>query len=175
MNEYFYLDKNNQQQGPISPTHFSAHNIKANTLVWCNGMTDWAPAGSVDDLREYFQSTHTGATPPPSPFAQQATHHQFSHNTTQQNPLPPCPDNNLVWAILCTILCCLPLGVVAIVYACKVNDRYAMGDFNGAIDASQKAKKWSLYGLIASVAFAILYFIFIFFAIGTTATVFSDL
>ncbi len=32
------------------------------------------------------------------------------------------PDNFLVWAILSTVLCCLPLGIVAIVYANKVDN-----------------------------------------------------
>jgi hypothetical protein len=31
-----------------------------------------------------------------------------------------CPDTNLVWAILCTVLCCLPLGIVSIIKATSV-------------------------------------------------------
>ena len=33
----------------------------------------------------------------------------------QQQPVGPPPDNNLVWAILVTVFCCLPLGIVSIV------------------------------------------------------------
>ena len=31
------------------------------------------------------------------------------------------PDNNLVWAILSTVLCCLPLGIVAIIKSTLVS------------------------------------------------------
>ena len=31
------------------------------------------------------------------------------------------PENYLVWAILCTVLCCLPIGIVSIVYSTKVS------------------------------------------------------
>ena len=46
MNEYFYLDKNNQQQGPISPQQFYAYDVTAETLVWCSGMDNWTRAGN---------------------------------------------------------------------------------------------------------------------------------
>ena len=38
-----------------------------------------------------------------------------------------CPDSNLVWAILCTVLCCLPLGIVAIVKATSVEKLWSQG------------------------------------------------
>jgi hypothetical protein len=34
-------------------------------------------------------------------------------NTVSQENIP----NHLVWAILATLFCCLPLGIVSIVYA----------------------------------------------------------
>ncbi|WP_197513887.1 CD225/dispanin family protein, partial [Mycobacterium sp. 1165178.9] len=37
------------------------------------------------------------------------------------------PDNYLVWAILCTVLCCLPFGIVSIVYSNKVSGLWAQG------------------------------------------------
>lgn len=48
----------------------------------------------------------------------------------------------LVPAILTTIFCCTPFGIAAIVYASKVNAKKESGDTQGAIAASQEAKKW---------------------------------
>ena len=46
------------------------------------------------------------------------------------------PDSNLVWGILCTVLCCLPLGIVSIVYASKVSGLWAQGRYAEAQEAS---------------------------------------
>ena len=51
--------------------------------------------------------------------------------------------NYLVQAIIVTILCCLPAGIVSIVYAAQVNGKVAAGDIAGAREASQKAKMWA--------------------------------
>ncbi|MDG2990306.1 CD225/dispanin family protein [Candidatus Synechococcus calcipolaris G9] len=50
--------------------------------------------------------------------------------------------NYLVPAILTTICCCVPFGIVAIVYASQVNGKLAAGDYSGALEASSKAKLW---------------------------------
>ena len=69
------------------------------------------------------------------------------------------PDNNLVWAILCTVLCCLPLGIVAIIKSTKVKELWAMGDHDGAMKAAADAKKYSIWGAAIGVIFIVLYFI----------------
>ena len=51
--------------------------------------------------------------------------------------------NYLVQAILVTLFCCLPFGIVSIVYASQVNSKLAAGDIAGAREASDKAKMWS--------------------------------
>jgi hypothetical protein len=56
-------------------------------------------------------------------------------------------DNNLVLAIVVTVLCCMPFGIVGIVYAAQVNARAQAGDIAGAEDSARKARKWSLWGL----------------------------
>ena len=48
----------------------------------------------------------------------------------------------LTQAILSTIFCCQPVGIVAIVYAAQVNTKLQAGDYEGAIIASDNAKKW---------------------------------
>ena len=50
--------------------------------------------------------------------------------------------NYLVQAILCTLFCCLPFGIVSIVYAAQVNGKVAAGDYLGAQAASNNARTW---------------------------------
>ncbi|RFN59314.1 CD225/dispanin family protein [Marixanthomonas ophiurae] len=66
-------------------------------------------------------------------------------NLTNQ---PPKPDNYLVWAILSTIFCCLPLGIISIVKSTKVNELYAQGNFAEAQQAAQEAKKWAMWSAL---------------------------
>jgi hypothetical protein len=67
------------------------------------------------------------------------------------NGAPARPENYLVQAILTTLCCCLPAGIVAIVYASQVNSKYQVGDYAGALDASNKAKTWCLVSLVAGI------------------------
>lgn len=50
--------------------------------------------------------------------------------------------NYLVFAILTTVLCCLPTGIAAIIYAAQVNGKLLAGDYAGALAASNNAKIW---------------------------------
>jgi Tfp pilus assembly protein PilE len=56
--------------------------------------------------------------------------------------------SHLVWAILATIFCCLPLGIVAIVNAAQVNKFKAEGDLAKAYKSSRNARMWSLISLV---------------------------
>jgi hypothetical protein len=48
--------------------------------------------------------------------------------------------NYLVQSILVTLFCCLPLGIVAIIFAAQVNGKVQAGDIPGAMESSRKAK-----------------------------------
>lgn len=71
----------------------------------------------------------TYAPPPPS--------YQGGYGTAPVN-VP----NYLVQSILVTLCCCLPLGIVAIVFAAQVNGKLAAGDVAGAMKASANARLW---------------------------------
>ena len=50
---------------------------------------------------------------------------------------------NYLWqSIVCTIFCCWPLGIPAIVYAAQVNGKVGKGDIEGAKVSSKNAKMW---------------------------------
>lgn len=72
----------------------------------------------------------------------------FQNTNNNQRPTVP-PKNYLVESILITILCCLPLGIVGIINATKVEGLFAAGDYDGAQRAADDAKKWCKWGLIS--------------------------
>lgn len=73
--------------------------------------------------------------------------------------LPPgtTVQNYLVFAILTTVLCCLPAGIPAIVYAAQVNGKLQAGDLAGAQAASNNAKMWCLISLGLGLGVIVLY------------------
>jgi len=189
MKQYYYVDGNNQQQGPIDAAQLPAFGVTTKTLVWCEGMANWQAAGEIPELASFFAAKQpeipaqpqmqpgTPAQPQMQPQAQpqvqpqtmninnfQQTQQPMNTQPPFQQPnnqqMPPQPDNYLVWAILVTVLCCLPLGVASIIYSVKVGSLYAQGDYNGAVDASQKAKKFAMIGGIGGLIFVVIYIIF---------------
>ena len=69
--------------------------------------------------------------------------------------------NYLVFAILVTVLCCLPTGIPAIIYAAQVNGKLQMGDLAGAKAASDNAKMWCWISFGAGLAAIVLYILLI--------------
>jgi hypothetical protein len=73
------------------------------------------------------------------------------------------PDNYLVWAILCTILCCLPFGIVSIVYSNRVSGLWSQGRYAEAQAASDSAKKWAIIGaIVGAVIYVIVLIVYVF-------------
>jgi hypothetical protein len=69
------------------------------------------------------------------------------------------PDNHMIWAILCTLFCCLPLGIISIINAAKVDSLYRTGDYEGAYKAAEDAKKYALWGAIPAAIIVVIYII----------------
>lgn len=153
MENYFYLDGQNERKGPVAANELTKNGVTKNTLVWKEGMAQWEPAGEVPELSELFQETTT--PPPVTPVPPVAP------------PMPPKqetfyrqkPDNLLVWSILTTVLCCLPFGIVAIVYSSKVDNLWNMGKFAEADQAAKNAKLFCLISLGLGVIGCIIGFI----------------
>ncbi|NES85435.1 MAG: CD225/dispanin family protein [Moorea sp. SIO2B7] len=70
----------------------------------------------------------------------------------------PVP-NYLPQAILVTLFCCVPFGIVAIFYAAQVNTKFTLGDEQGAVTASDNAKKWCWISFISGAIIMLLYVI----------------
>ncbi|MEV0619934.1 CD225/dispanin family protein [Nonomuraea sp. NPDC050404] len=82
------------------------------------------------------------------------------------------PDNHLVPAILTTLFCCLPLGIVSIVKSSQVNQKWQVGDFAGAQQASEEAKTWWKRSLIiGAVGYGLLIIAYVLFFVILAASV----
>ena len=77
----------------------------------------------------------------------------------------PTIPNYLVPAILVTVFCCLPTGIVAIVFAAQVNGKLQAGDLEGARRASSKAKTWAWVSLGLGLGIPLLLFLSSLFAL----------
>lgn len=90
------------------------------------------------------QNYYNQNTPPP--------HSDIFRNTTM-------PKTWLAESILATLFCCLPFGIAGIVNASKVESRFNSGDVDGAIRASDEAKKWTMISFWIGVGVTVLYII----------------
>lgn len=195
MGFYYYLTSNNEQRGPIEGSQLVANGVTPQTLVWTQGMEQWAPAGSVAELQGLFPPQGFPASVPPPPCNPQPTAQPLSpagnnYNRSeyvapaaQANPasapnvgsnqsgmnMPPKPDNNMIWAVLCTVLCCIPVGIYAIICANDVDKLYAAGNYEGACDRARAARTWSIVGAVASIVIIVFYFILLAAGVFTSA------
>lgn len=159
MRQYYYVDAGGKQAGPVGKHELKSRNIGRQTMVWCEGMSGWAPAGSVAELNEIFAnippsppspsvpSSYPSAAPTPSPFNQ-------AQPQVQQKP------SSYMWLGICTtLLCCLPFGIVSIYYASKVDSSMAQGNYDAAVKNSNNARTWGIVS--AAVGFIVCFLAFV--------------
>ena len=59
MKKYFYSD-GKEKHGPLSLDELKEENISNETLIWFEGLEDWAPAGELDEMKPILE-----LSPPP--------------------------------------------------------------------------------------------------------------
>lgn len=174
-----YIHTNGSNMGPYSLEQLKGLGISPDTPVWYNGLPDWTPAGVAPATRELFfapspdkaivpaepsaeahATSASGESAPPVPGAQQGYNPNqgyygrqgynpqgYPYGPGQQGP----PPSYLAWAIISTLCCCIPFGVVAIIYASKVNSLWARGDMYGAQKASERAQLWTILAIVTGL------------------------
>jgi len=80
------------------------------------------------------------------------------------NPVAAAPNNNLVFAIIASVLsvmfCCLPHGLISLIFALQVNSKAAAGDYQGAVNAAKQAKTWAIVSIVVSLVWLVVALIF---------------
>ena len=178
----YWIIINNTQIGPLNIDELaSRHDINPSTPVWHEGLSDWTTIAAVPEIAAMFnpainqrhepqpfngQFRPDGHTPSNQGGYETYRNQPFNNGQTQygynqslygdqrNNPTPQMPSNHLVWAIIATICCCIPTGVIAIIYASKVSPAYMRGDYNAALNASSKAELWVIISFVAGLIWA---------------------
>ena len=141
-----FVGKNDKRYGPfpIEKVNESIANgeFSLDDLGWYEGLGEWKPLRNIEGI--------VGATVVPAVVSNPPNN---AGVPAEQVP------SNLVWAILSTLCCCLPLGIVSIVYASKVEGYVFAGDIETAKENSKKAAMWAWISFGVSIAGGIIWFI----------------
>ena len=166
MVEYYYLD-GETKCGPFDFKGLKAKRISQETKVWFYPMHEWKPAGEIPELKELFQYDTLSFNRKPEQSAQdeepEYAEEEYIESTEKprrnSNPTntDQAPKNWLRESILVTLFCCLPLGIVGIINASKVEALFKAGDFDGAYEASEKARYWMKMSMWVGLVFQIIY------------------
>lgn len=161
MKYWFIL--NNKQVGPIEAEDLNQVDFSANTPAWHEGLRDWIPAGQIEVLRAVIDSRETATwsanynaapaneayTPQPQSAAYANQQPRRTISTMAQSE--ERPSNYLVWAIISTLLCNLIFGIIAIIFASKVNPAFDKGDYAAARRNSERAQWFIIISIVLGV------------------------
>lgn len=159
----YWINKDGVQQGPLTIEQLREMGLEHQVYVWSAGFDDWKPITEVPELAELVPATDIPAIPvEPSPATTVATNQYPVPAVPVQpaapmqqgqavQPYPPCPPTNMVWAIISMLLCCIPLGIVAIYYANKVSKKYYEGDLAAAEHYSEVSAWWCIGTIVGGI------------------------
>ena len=167
----WYYSKMGLQQGPVPEDELRQKIRRAEigdtNLVWREGMADWLPISQVAELKDTVSpaipdpAPQTGmptpVVPPPQPQQSQGNVPLPQPPAYQGNYIAPVIPNYMWQSVVATVVgllfCCflsMPFGIVAIVFASKVEGLRVQGDIAGAMNASNTAKTWMIVSYACS-------------------------
>ena len=171
----YYIIQNGQQMGPYTIEQLKIYHVTPETDVWTEGMANWAKAKDIPALASLFagMGAAPGATVAQPQAAQNSGQYQQTGNQYQQTSgnqyqqAQPSsyggypPKTWVAEAILVTLFCCMPFGIVGLVHATMVSLYYNRGEFEAAEQASKTAGKWVKIAFIIGLIVIILYVVLI--------------
>lgn len=149
----YYIANNGKAEGPYTPEQLRQMGLNASTMVWNETMSGWMAAGQVPDLTPYLNGA--------APFAAPGFTGGNNFSAPIQETPAVCPKTWLVESILVTLFCCLPFGIVGIVKASQVESLFHRGDYQGALQSSKDAGKWTKIGFFLGLAGTLIYLILV--------------
>lgn len=157
----YYIIQNGQQMGPYTMEQLKLYHVTPETDVWTEGMANWTKAKNVSELAPLFAGAAgaSGVAGGGTPAGAYGASRGYQTQTANYGGYPP--KSWMVEAVLVTLFCCMPFGVVGLVHATMVSLYYNRGEFEAAEQASKTAGKWVKIAFFLGLTFIVLYVIFI--------------
>lgn len=146
----YWIIVNEQPQGPFIIEELAKKRIAPDTKVWRTGLSDWVEARTLEELDYVIaQESHddepdqrgsqdTPDVPPPTlGYGSPAMRaHYVSQQAMEAQTIPEQPNTFLGWNIVMLICCCLPAGVIGLIFSLLSASRYRQGRY-------ELAERWS--------------------------------
>ncbi len=146
--EYYYLDEQNRQQGPVEASEFKTLGLGPDTMMWRNGLTDWVRAS---ELPEYASALATSCV--------QFGGSSVAESSFEESPMgaeaPKCHLPLSIWALVLGtlsvygIFIVAPFAILGIVFNVLAYNFWKKGNYA----VMERMEKKS--GVFARVAFII--------------------
>lgn len=151
----YWINHNGVQSGPVDLEGLKELGLTSRAYVWHEGLADWVKITQLPELQGLYEMVEnepaTAVLGQPHEPQQPQQLQPQPQSVEQPKENEPCPPTNLVWAIISTVLCCIPTGIVAIIYALKVSNKYREGDIEGAKRASETGAWWCIASIILGI------------------------
>lgn len=160
MSEGWYYVDGGEQRGPVPESELERlireGRLGPGTMVWSRGMTDWQPMESVDALRSLVPGPPAQAPAETDPGGIYRPPQAPTRVASAASAAIP----SYLWqSIACTLLCCLPAGVVAIIYAARVDSLARAGQLDEARQASANARTWCWVSFGVGLGVSLIYLV----------------
>jgi hypothetical protein len=91
-----------------------------------------------------------------NPFASPSQPGPGGFNIDPKGAAGPKPKNYLVESIVLLLCCGGVFAIPAIIFAAQVDSKYNAGDYRGAVESSNQAKKWCIIAVCLGVGCGII-------------------
>lgn len=159
MKKYYYVNEAGEQVGPMELEALIACDLEPSTLVWTSGMPQWCEASQLAELAGHLRPS----LPPQPPTRnggqtqepQSQTNQQYQQSYGQQQHAyqaqygqqDVCPPTYTALAIIMALICCLPMGIAALIYGSRVSQDWNAGNYAGAKKNSDTARTCLIVGV----------------------------
>ncbi len=145
MEQQYYIAIDGKQSGPYSFDQLCSMGLKHDTLVWRQGMDNWAQAAAIDELSPAIIGNRPGDN---------------GSGVPTYNEEDECPKPHLGLAIFAAIM--FPTGIAAIVKTALIKVRWNQGRHDDARWLAKTARKYSIMSIvIGAILLAIVIFYYV--------------
>lgn len=156
--EKYWIIVDGKPQGPFTAEELTKRrDFRAELPVWTSRLTDWTRAGELPELACLLEEpTQQEVTDYVEATVEQEEPQQPQPQQPQLRWIEPReeingerrPSSYLGWNVAMTLCCCMPAGIIGIVYSSMVNQKWQRGDVEGAKRASENAAWWLILSLV---------------------------